>query len=284
MRVPIEKSFVARDGLEIAYLEWGTPGEGPCLVFVHATGFCKEVSIPVVDDILSSHGPIDVVAVDQRAHGDSAAPVPPFDWWDVGGDIVELARGRAHLVGVGHSAGGAALLLAELTEPGLFDALTLVEPIVFPPPYGRYPDNPMATGARRRRSRFPSREAAKQSWSSKPAFSGWQERAMDAYVAGGLRPDGESFVLKCTPDAEAEFFTAATDHRAWDRLGEIDVADVTIIAGEHSTTHQEPYLGDLARRIPSADTVVVPGTGHMVWMERPDVIAEHVVNALGRLG
>ena len=107
---------------------------------------------------------------------------------------------------------------------------------------------------------------------------------MDAYVTGGLRPDGESFVLKCAPDDEAEFFTAATDHRAWDRLGEIEVGDVPVVAGEHSTTHQEPYLGELARRIPSANAVVVPGTGHMVWMERPDVIAGQVATALGRLG
>lgn len=283
MNAPVEKSFVARDGLEIAYLEWGALSGKPSLVFVHATGFCKEVSVPVVDDVLRLCGPLHVVAIDQRAHGDSATPVPPFDWWDVGSDIVELAQDWPRVVGVGHSAGGAALLLAELTKPGLFDSLVLVEPIVFPPPYGRYPDNPMAAGARRRRSRFASREAARENWRSKQAFSDWQERAMDAYVAGGLQADGDSVVLKCTPEAEAEFFTAATDHRAWDRLGEVEVAS-TIIAGEHSTTHREPFLGELARRMPLADTVVAAETGHMVWMERPDVVAGQVANSLERLG
>ena len=92
-----------------------------------------------------------------------------------------------------------------------------------------------------------------------------------------------SFVLKCTPDAEAEFFTAATEHRAWDRLGEVSVESI-IIAGEHSTTHQDPYLSELAGRMPHAETAVVPASGHMVWMERPEVIAAHVAASLDRLG
>jgi pimeloyl-ACP methyl ester carboxylesterase len=280
---PFERSFVSRDGVEVAYLEWEVASGGPSLVFVHATGFCKEVSIPIVEEVISRCGPLHAVAIDQRAHGESGVPAVPFDWWDVGGDVVELAGRWAPVVGVGHSAGGAALLLAELTQPGLFDELVLVEPIVFPPPYGRFPDNPMATAARRRRNYFPSREFAKESWSSKPAFSGWQDRAMDAYVSGGLRPEGAGFVLKCTPSSEAEFFTAATEHRAWDRLGEVSVA-TTIIAGEHSTTHQEPFLGALAGRMPRAKTFVVPGTGHMVWMEQPEAVAERVAAAVARLG
>jgi pimeloyl-ACP methyl ester carboxylesterase len=90
-------------------------------------------------------------------------------------------------------------------------------------------------------------------------------------------------VLKCTPEAEAEFFTAATDHKAWDRLGEVG-ARTTIIAGENSTTHQEPFLGELAGRMPQAETVVVPGAGHMVWMEQPEMVAERVASSIGRLG
>ena len=283
MKDPAERSFVARDGLEVAYLEWGRPSDRPSVVVVHATGFCKELSIPIVDDLHEQWGPAHVVAIDQRAHGDSGTPPVPFDWWDVGRDLVELVGKWPRVVGVGHSAGGAALVLAELTAPATFDALVLVEPIMFPPPYGRYPDNPMAVAARRRRRRFESRAAAHENWSSKPAFAGWQARAMDSYVAGGLRSVADGVVLKCTPESEAEFFIAATDHRAWDRLGEIDV-ETTIVAGEHSTTHGEPFLGALAGRMRKSSAVVVPEASHMVWMERPEVIAGHVATSLDKLG
>jgi pimeloyl-ACP methyl ester carboxylesterase len=204
----------------------------------------------------------------------------PFDWWDIGGDLVELVADAKPAIGVGHSAGGAALVLAELAQPGTFASLVLVEPIILPPPYGRYPDNPMAAGALRRKPGFTSREAAFSNFSSKVAFAGWEERAMRAYVEGGLADEGSGVILKCTPEAEAEFFSAATSHGAWDRLAEIDIP-VLVLAGEESTTHQEPFLAALVGRMRRADYEIVPATSHFVWMERPGVIARHVAERIG---
>lgn len=275
-------SFIARDGVEIAYSSWDGVATLPLAVFVHATGFSKELCEPVIDDLRDSVPGVGAVAIDQRAHGDSGTPPLPFDWWDVGRDVVELVAGREQVIGVGHSAGAAALLLAELARPGTFAGLVLVEPIVFPPPYGRFPDNPMASGARRRRERFESREAAFANWASKPTFAGWEERAMRAYVAGGLRADGDGYVLKCSKESEAEFFTAATDHRAWDRLGEV-ATPVLVVAGENSTTHQDPFLRDLVGRMPQAVAEVVPDASHFVWMEQPGLIAERVAELIASI-
>lgn len=282
MQSPRVASFVARDGIEIATASWGSPDDSPLLVLVHATGFCKEVCAPIVDDLAGMRTGFHAVAIDQRAHGDSGSSAPPFDWWDVGKDVAELASGHSPVIGIGHSAGGAALLLAELTRPATFASLLLVEPIVFPPPYGRFPDNPMSAMARRRRDRFTSREEAYANWSSKPAFARWESRALWAYAKGGLRSDGEEFTLKCARDDEAEFFMAATEHRAWDRLGEIRL-EVTILAGEHSTTHQEPFLRHLAAQFADADYEIVPATSHMIWMERPGVIAAHAAKLIDDL-
>lgn len=279
MSGPEPKTLVARDGVEVAYSEWGSPTDEPLVVFMHATGFCKEVCFPVIDDLHKLSSGFRTLALDQRAHGDSAVPEPPFSWWDVAADILELIGATSRVIGVGHSAGGAALAMAEILEPGTFVGLVLVEPIVFPPPYGRFPDNPMSTAARRRRDRFVSRQAAFDNWRHKPAFAGWEERALWAYANGGLRNDGSSYLLKCSRESEAETFMAATEHGAWDRLGEI-ATPTEVIAGEHSTTHQEPFLKEMVGRMPAARYEIVPGTSHMVWMERPGLIAEHVARFL----
>jgi pimeloyl-ACP methyl ester carboxylesterase len=279
---PSTGSFAAGDGVEVATAEWGPPDGSPLVVLVHATGFCKEVCAPIVDDLADIRTGFRAVAIDQRAHGDSGSTAPPFDWWDVGKDVVQLVAAASPAIGVGHSAGAAALVLAELIRPGTFASLLLVEPIVFPPPYGRFPDNPMSNMARRRRDRFASREEAFANWRAKPAFADWEERVLWAYVEGGLRPDGSEYTLKCLREAEAEFFMAATEHRAWDRLGEIH-AKTTLIAGEHSTSHQEPFLQQLAERIGDATYQIVPGTGHMVWMERPGLIAARAAQLLDDL-
>ena len=274
------RTFVARDGAEIAYSTFGD-GE-PLVVFVHATGFCKELSTPIIEDTYALTGSFTAVAIDQRAHGDSAVPEPPYNWWDIGGDVVELIGDADTVIGVGHSAGGAALVLAELLRPNTFDFLVLVEPIIFPPPYGRFPGNPMSAGALRRKPGFPSRQAAYDNFVAKPAFAGGEERAMRAYVDGGLRDEADGVVLKCSPEAEAEFFLAATEHGAWDRLGEVTTPTL-LIAGEHSTTHQEPFLLQLSDRLVDATYEVVPDTSHFVWMEQPGSIAERVAAAIAGL-
>lgn len=270
-------SFTARDGIEIAYSASGD--DGPVVVFVHATGFCKELCHPVIADTRELVPGFRARAIDQRAHGDSASPEPPFDWWDAGRDVIDLLGGERPVVGVGHSSGGAALVMAELDRPGTFASLVLVEPIIFPPPYGRFQENPMSAGAMRRRPGFSSREAAFDNFTSKPAFSRWDERAMRAYVDGGLRSEGDEFVLKCTPKAEAEFFMAATEHGAWDRLDEV-ATPTLLLAGEHSTTHQEAFLAEQAGRFQDATYEIVPDASHFVWMEQPGLVAEHVAAAI----
>jgi len=273
------ETFIARDGVEISYSESGC-GD-PLVVSVHATGFCKELCDPVIADTRTLVPRFQAVAIDQRAHGDSEAGNPPFDWWDVGRDIIELVGETRPVIGVGHSSGGAALVMAELLRPGAFCSLLLVEPIIFPPPYGRFPDNPMSAGARRRHLAFPSREAAFENFAGKAVFAGWEDRALWAYVQGGLREEGDGVVLKCRPEDEADFFMAATEHRAWDRLREVSVPSL-LLAGEHSTTHQEEFLAELTGRFADGDYEIIPDTSHFLWMEKPGVIAQRLAAMIAR--
>jgi pimeloyl-ACP methyl ester carboxylesterase len=270
--------FTAGDGIRIAYAE---SGSGPLVVFVHATGFCKELCDPIIDDIRALGIEFRAAALDQRAHGDSGVPPLPFDWWDIGRDIVELVDGRRPVIGVGHSAGGAALVLAELINPGMFASLVLVEPIILPPPYVRYPDNRMSERALRRKPGFTSRQAAFDNFASKRAFAGWEDRAIWSYVNGGMRDGDGGVVLKCTPESEAEFFYSATTHGAWDRLEEVEVPSI-LVAGEHSATHQAPFLAELTGRFSDARYEIIPGASHFVWMEQPGVIARYVEKAISR--
>ena len=80
---------------------------------------------------------------------------------------VQDALGLRGGFGVGHSLGGAALLLAEATRPGSFRALYLFEPVVAPSAHGAEPhpwDAPLAPkvqAALQRRRTFPSRQAVR---------------------------------------------------------------------------------------------------------------------------
>lgn len=221
-----------------------------------------------------------VTGFDQRAHGDSDTPPRPFSWDDLAADALAVAADLdGPIVGVGHSSGAALLVLAEQADPGRFAGLVLIEPIIFPPPHRRFEDSPLAAATLRRRYRFGTREDARLNYEGKGPFALWRTDALDAYLAGGLRPEDGYFVLKCDPADEAEFYRTGAMHRAWEGLPDL-APPIILLAGADSDTHPEAFLEALASRLRDPEVEVVPGATHFLPMERPDAVADAVVRLL----
>ena len=164
---------VSPDGNAVAYTDHG--GNGPDLLLAHATGFCMGVWKPMVP-LLQEH--FRVVAFDERGHGASdPAPGGVYQWEGFATDALAVIDevGLDQPYGVGHSCGGALLLLAEMRRPGLFSAIWAFEPIVFPfdelPTEPTETGNALSAGARRRRAVFASRDEARTNYSSKPPLA-----------------------------------------------------------------------------------------------------------------
>jgi len=261
------------------------PGnESGAFLLSHATGFCKEVWTPVAEELHQSSCDLAILAWDYYCHGASDGLPHPIDWWQFGRQAHDVAVTTTRpRVGVGHSMGAAALAMAEVLEPGLFDLLILVEPIIFPPPFGRNPDNPMSEVAIKRRDRFDTRREAHDNYVEKPAFAGWDERAVNGYVDGGLVPDGDGLVMSCRPEDEAEIFTAASAHGLYDRLSEI-VCPAVLLMGETSTTHTREATAEIAGRFGGpARWEQFDGASHFLPMEQPRRLAELVVREVAKL-
>ncbi len=258
-------------------------GHGAVILCVHATGFCKETWDPVVAELRAAGASNPVVAIDQRGHGDTTLPAVPFDWWDLGRDAgaAAAALGPPLALGIGHSSGGAALIMGELLAPGTFAALLLVEPIVFPGPYRRNDPNPLSEGALRRRASFDSPAEAIANFRGKGPFARWEERALEAYVAGCLGPEDGRWALKCRPEVEAGFYRQATVHATWERLGEV-AAPAVVLAGEGSDSHPEAFARLQAEQLGDATAEIVPGATHFVPMERPAAVAAAAAALLAR--
>jgi pimeloyl-ACP methyl ester carboxylesterase len=274
-------------GVEIALLDWG--GTGPLALLHHANGFCGGVWGPVAAG-LRQH--FRVVAMDARGHGDSSVPEgEAFYRWELfGRDLVEVAKalagehpdGRVAL-GVGHSFGGTAFLMASAAEPGLFERIALLDPVIFPPP-GVAPERrqrgiTLAEAARRRRHVWPSRASAREQWSQKAFFAGWNDRALEAYAAEGLRdrPDGQ-VELKCSGEVEGTIFASSRDFDPWVIAPRVDAPTLVVRA----------QRGDFPRDIFDALAAAIPDgrlrevdAGHLIPMERPDLVVDEVAAFAG---
>lgn len=281
---PVRSTVVrASDGLELSVAAWPGSGGQPGVLFMHATGFTKEVWAPVVTELRRRGLGAPSVAFDQRGHGDSENPEPPFASEALGKDVATvLGAFGGSWIGVGHSSGGAAIAMAELASPGAFEALLLIEPVLLPPPHIRIEDHPLISMALRRRYAFPDREAALANFSGKGPFARWDPRALDAYVDGALRRERGRLVLKCDPVIEAEFYRTGNSHDTWDHLGSIDVP-VTLMAGSDSDSHPASFMQLLQERFQDATPVVIDRATHFVPMERPDLVAGAIIDLATRV-
>jgi pimeloyl-ACP methyl ester carboxylesterase len=278
-------------GVEIALLDWG--GEGPLALLHHANGFCAALWTEVADELRHHYR---VVAMDARGHGDSSKPTgdDAYLWHRFGDDARAVATalaaehpdGRIALA-LGHSFGGTSLMLAASQEPALFDRLVMVDPVMKPPRGALSPDperenraGELADRARRRRQVFESRQAASESWREKAMFATWTQRAFDLYLAEGLadRPDG-SVQLKCPGEVEGAIFAAGPDFDFWEVASRVKTPALLLWA-ERGDFPRAVYES-VARRMADAEVRAV-AAGHLVPMERPDLVVDAVLDFAGR--
>ncbi|MEX2292776.1 MAG: alpha/beta hydrolase [Acidimicrobiales bacterium] len=262
------------DGLSLGLHELGQ-GERPTLL-CHANGFHGAVWEPLAAALGSGFARW---AVDFRAHGTSEIPAGfPLGWDEFGADVLAaidaLALPPGEILGVGHSMGGAALLIAEQVRPGTFAGLWLYEPITPPPNPMPSTDgtNPMADGAERRRASFASHAAALANFASKPPFNVLRADALHAYVRHGfvLRDDNEVHIA-CRPEDEARIYRSAGAHHAFARLDEV-ACPVVVCCGR---TEPGPALfaPAAAEALPRGRLDRIETLGHFGPLEAPTLCA-----------
>ena len=271
-------------GVEIALQDWG--GDGPLALLHHANGFCAGMWAPFAEKIRSRFR---VVAMDARGAGDS--PVPPghpqasaYSWRE----MVKDARGVAETLlsetgssrialGLGHSFGGTLLLSAEAQRPGLFERVLALDPVI--PPLGHAdPEAPpsagllMAERARRRRSEWPSRAAAREHFASRDFFKVWDPRALDLYCAEGLRErEAGGVELKCSPAAEAAIFSHTGGFDVFQTLSGLSARVLLVWASQGN--FPRAVFEQLVATMDNARLETLDA-GHLIPMEAPDSVAE----------
>jgi pimeloyl-ACP methyl ester carboxylesterase len=249
------------------------------VLLCHATGLHAAVWEP-----LSAALPATIRrwAMDFRAHGASVVP-PDTDlpWVDMRDDVlcvVDHLDGQAEgLIGVGHSMGGAALVLAEQARPGTFAGLWLFEPILPPPAAAQaiQGGNALADGAARRRSSFPSRAEALANYAGKRPLGAWRADVLHAYVRHGF-VDGEDgqVHLACRPDDESRIFRGGGAHGASVHLDEVRCPVVVACGGE--PFGPAAFASSIAEGLPHGRLEAYEHLDHFGPQEAPVLLADAI--------
>lgn len=253
----------------------GTLPDGrPLIHFLHGNGFCGGVYWPFLRGLTADHA---LFCQDLEGHGASDAPthyagtraiirrVPQV--------IDEQCAGAAPMIGMGHSFGAAVTLAVAARRPDLFRTLVLLDPILIPAPSwlgiklaGKLGRNPMANAARRRRSRWASRDEVLEKLRGRGIYQGWREDALESFVDHATRDDGNGRVLCCPRELEAAIFENPV--YPWRLIRHVQ-CPVLFLYGESSYPFL-PKAARLASRLnPNIAVRTLPG-GHCFMQEDPD--------------
>jgi pimeloyl-ACP methyl ester carboxylesterase len=257
-------------------------GTGPLINLAVANGFPPQTYIPVMRSLLDQHSAISVLP---RALWDPTPPPEMLTHWRQQADDLLAGLEQRHLtdiIAIGHSMGGVASMLAALKQPQRFRALVLLDPTFLPPPVlgaiaalralGLGHRIPLAQGARRRRDRFESTEAAYEAWRKRRLFAKWPDETVRLYTESMTRPapDGDGVVLTWSKEWEVRYYERIiTD--VWGMIGTLrGLLPVLAVRGTDTETFTAASCRKFRRLVPDATIVEIEGHGHLFPQSAPD--------------
>jgi pimeloyl-ACP methyl ester carboxylesterase len=273
-------------------------GSGVAAILAHANSFPPGTYRKFAEALAPS---LHVLGVEQR-------PLwPNEDWrafsgWNILGEDLVALLDEMHdadpspIVGIGHSLGGVAMIYAAQMRPERFKALVLIEPVLLPEALlselVKMPERilrlPLVISARDRRRRFPSHDAVFAHYRNKRVFSGMPDDILRDYVDCGFHlvdaeaGDGSEVSLSYPPEWEAQIYSTPPSD-VWKILPEIEVPTLGLRGAETDTITDAAWK-KWQELQPHARFVDLPGLGHLLPFEDPELVAEEIRGFLGGLG
>jgi pimeloyl-ACP methyl ester carboxylesterase len=274
--------FINLNGVRHHYLDWG--GDGDPIVILHATGFFGRLYRPIAEALRAIGRPY---TLDQRGHGDSdAAPnVTDHSWTHTMNDLGAFisAMGWKAVRAFGHSSGATAIGSLACERPGLIARAVLAEPVVFESPTA--PElgwrNPFLERTLKRRRVFDSVDGMYANFEHKPPYDTWRRDILRDYCEFGTRarPDGKR-ELKCAPEVEAQIYSSSRDFDGLGRILRADIPMLILFGGRIGDSLGLPLAAKIAAKLKQGRVVKIPDAGHLVPMEKPDLVARMAVDFL----
>ena len=257
-------------GISLRYVDWG--GKGPPMLMLHGDMRTSRSWDAVARELRSSFR---VVAVDARGHGDSDWPPKGYAFHERVADLSEFSDrlGLSGSVGVGHSSGGVVMALMAQQRPEAFSHLVLLEPmVVVDESFHR-----MVSGrANQPRRTWASRGELREHLIQHPVAGRWRRDVIEDVVAheAAELPDG-SLDMKWSPH------TFGWEERNGDHydlrgfLRDSGVPVLFVVSGDRRRDFDG--LSSIADEAALFRMVTIDGTGHNMYMERPDAVSKAIV-------
>lgn len=235
---------------------------------------------------------------DQRGHGRSGRGATQHATIDqLGRDLHAVIRATAptgKIVLVGHSMGGMTVMALADQHPELFGGRVVGVALVSTSP-GRLAEVTFGVPAAAGRALRKAAPKALAALNRRPGLV-----ARGRHLGGDIEfvltkrysfatdvpPSLVQFVSRLhdqTPlDVLAELFPAFDAHDKLDALAVLNGVETLILGGDQDVMTPADHSREMVERVPGAELVILPDGGHLVMLEHPDVVNEHLRDLVTR--
>jgi len=253
---------------------------GPPLHFLHANGYPPGCYQPLLNRFSEKY---QVVSMHQRPLWPDSRPAEISDWLPLTADFLRFLDDRqaGTSVVVGHSVGGIVALRAALLQPDRFQALVLIDPVLFPPSVIRtwqvihklgmvYQVHPLVLASRNRLRQFDDKERLFNGYRRKQVFRYMDDAALHAYIDGIACPGNSGYKLCYSVEWEMRIYVTSVWHDLdiWRNLPGLKIP-LLVIRGAETDTFWVSTARRVIRKAPATRVVTVPQSTHLVALERP---------------
>ena len=264
---------------DLQYLFYG--GEGPTIIFLHATGFLPWLWHPLARELSNS---FQIIAPYFCDHRETDPAKGGLSWMKLADDLCQLCLRLEidHPYLVGHSMGATVMALAEATYGPKAAGMILIEPIFLPQDFYKIEisvdQHPLASKSIKRRNHWEDNAEAREYLKSRGLFKNWDAEMLDLYIKYGMVP-GETggLQLTCPPQKEAALFMGGMPYDPWPMIPKVS-CPVMIMEGENSTNRNHIDLKKAAARFPDGTYQLIEGAGHLIPMEKPTEMIQVILN------
>lgn len=283
------------DGIPLVVREVGPITAPLTVVFAH--GFCLRMgSFHFQRAALAAHwgDQVRMVFYDQRGHGQSsAAPVDTYTVPQLGQDletVLQVMVPRGPVVLVGHSMGGMTVLSHARQFPGQYGTRIVGAALISSAaeglprsPLGEILQNPALEAVR-----FAARYAPKMIHRTRGAARSVLRPILrtasygDDHTSPSVAAFSEEMIYGTPIATLVEFLHALEVHDESAALPVLARIPTLIACGDHDVLTPVVHSEEMAAVLPNSELVVVPGAGHLVQLEQPEVINEALVRLVER--
>jgi len=241
------------------------------IFFAHANGFPSATYGKLFAALAPQY---QVTYLESHGH-DPRFPVDD-NWHNLVDELIHHLEQQPQPVwGVGHSLGGVLHLHAALRCPQLYRGVVMLDSPVL-----TRADQWVILAAKRlgfidrltpagrtlgRREEFADLESARQYFSGKTLFRGFDPDCFDAYLQHGLKPVGDRLRLRFDPATEISIYRGVP-HTSPGRPRKLKVP-LAVVRGRQSRVVMRHHTRSVGR-MPHGEALSLPG-GHMFPLERP---------------